>query len=489
MRIWVWTSLFLAALTVMAPYFLFEDGSSHSGTYNYIWTHAFSEAIQAGTLYPRWLPHSFDGLGSPTFYFYPPIAFWLSGGLGAIGLTTLQAITTAEFIVILGSGVTMHLWLKGRSRFPLLGAIFYMVAPYHLLDLGVRGALAELAAFCWLPLIALGIHGLPERRGALLLTGSFAGLVLTHLPTAVLTGIFLIAPLIFWRARLQPALLMPAATSGALAIASTAFYLLPALTLQDHISSELLWSPYYQPANWVIFVNPDPTLGNVQLIGVGMLLIALSTRSIWTGLTAVTAIAAIGLASPLWLLPPLDKVQFPWRLLSVTEFVAITAVFTISGRRSVLLIGAGLACLVIPYILLFEQARKNLSSPQHYDTLLPLLPDAVEYLPAGFRYEGTIGHKRAPDLSAYKNLPRGSTIVVDRPSIVTLGRAAFPIWQVQRDGKPVPSRGPLIQFKATAGTYKVVRIWIWQEVAGWVITLIALLSGFVLWRKSGTNRP
>lgn len=473
--------LILVTAVVMAPNLIFGQGYTHSGTYNYIWTSQFSEAIRAGTLYPRWLPHSFEGLGSPTFYFYPPLAYWLSGGIGAIGFTTLQAISAAEFIVLLASGVTMHLWLKGRSAYPLLGAICYIVAPYHLLDLGVRGALAELTAFLWFPLIALAIERLPTRNGIFLLTGSFAGLLLTHLPMAVLTGIFMIAPLVFWRAKEDKSLWIPAAISGALAIGLVAFYLLPALTLQGHITTKLLWSPYYQPANWIIFDRPDPTLGNVQLIGLGMLLISLSTRSIWTGIAIVTGIAAIGLLPPLWLIPPLDKVQFPWRLLGVTEFVAITAVFTAGKPLRLLFVLPGLGCLIIPYVLLMKQVHKHYEVPQHYEALTPRLPDAIEYLPNGFPYQGTIDNKRAPDLTAYKSLSRASVIEVPEAGAVTLGRAAFPIWRVERDGKVVPSTGPLIRFQATPGTYRIVRVRIWQEIAGAIVSLITLLAALLFW--------
>jgi len=37
-----------------------------------------------------------------------------------------------------------------------VGAIFYMVAPYRLVDMFIRHALAEHCAFIWLPLIVWG---------------------------------------------------------------------------------------------------------------------------------------------------------------------------------------------------------------------------------------------------------------------------------------------------------------------------------------------
>lgn len=479
--------LALVAAIILAPGFLMEPGYSHSAKYNYIWTSQFADALRAGTLYPRWMPASFEGLGSPTFFFYPPVAFWLSGGLNALGLSTFHAIYGAAFLFLLFSGFAMHRWLVARSDWPLLGAIAYMVAPYHLLDLGVRGALAEFASFVWLPLIALGINALPRRRGILLLACAFAGLILTHLPMATLVGLFLIAPLVFARAWQQPALLIPATGAGVLAIGLTAFYLVPAISLQPYMSTQGLWSPYYMPVNWHFFWNPDPTLGNLQLLGLGLVALALAapTRTIWTWLTVGTAIAAIGMLPFLWLLPPIDKVQFPWRLLGVTEFAAVTALFSTKGERlRRIFVAMGAALLVVPYALLVKYSVIGLNSPPNFARIHATMPDAVEYVPNGFNYRAIMNGQRELDLRQYKALPRGDSIKVERPGTVVMGRWTFPIWQVQLDGKPVPSAGPMLHFEArTPGTYRIVRVWLWQEIVGGILSALAVLAAVALnWR-------
>lgn len=40
------------------------------------WLADFKDAVLAGDWYPRWLPGSNGGLGSPVFYFYPPLPYW-----------------------------------------------------------------------------------------------------------------------------------------------------------------------------------------------------------------------------------------------------------------------------------------------------------------------------------------------------------------------------------------------------------------------------
>lgn len=463
----------------MAPSLLWGPGASHSYLYNYMWTRHFGEQMAAGHLYERWLPRSFEGLGSPTFYFYPPFAYWMTGALAATGLSILQAINVAALLLLIASGMAMHLWLRDRCTRPLLGALLYMAAPYHLFDFYVRGALAEFAAFLWLPLIALGIARLPARRGIALLALSYAGLILTHLPLATLTGLFLIAPLMLHRLWTDRATLLPGLAAGLLAFALAAFYLLPAATLQPHMSTALLWVGKYRASGWSIW------RGDFDLfpcIALGLILIAWQARSIWSAIAIGTALASVNLIPFLWHIDLLDKVQFPWRALGLAEFAAITALMTGRPRRP-LLAGAGVI-LLFPYLVGGFITAANLRMPVDYARLDRQVPDAPEYLPAGFDIDRVDRYDRSTDLTAFRSLPRGDLIEVTKAGMVTTGHAAFPIWQVTRDGKPVASSGPLIRFQAVPGTYRIERIRIWQEKAGAAISLLSALAlALLLWRR------
>ena len=103
----------------------------------------------------------------------------------------------------------MYLWLKDKTHFAALGACLYMAAPYHLGDFYVRAALAEFAGFVWLPLIALALEAQPKRWAAPLLALAFAGLLVSHLPMAVLATCFLIGPMVIMRAWREKTLGMP----------------------------------------------------------------------------------------------------------------------------------------------------------------------------------------------------------------------------------------------------------------------------------------
>lgn len=465
-----WLLLALLGCIIMLPALLWGPGATHSYLYNHIWTRHFGEQMAAGHLYEQWLPRSFEGLGSPAFYFYPPIAYWLSGGLNAMGLTVGQAINGASLLLLIASGITMHAFLADRGTRPLLGATLYMVAPYHLFDIYVRGALAEFAGFVWLPLIALGIRWLPARRGVLLLGCSYGALILTHLPLATLTGLFLIAPLMVRSLWDDRSIMIPGLCAGLIAFALSAFYLLPAATLQPHMSTSLLWTGKYQASVWSIWTEDFALF---PCLAMGMIVIAAPARSLWSAIAAITALAAVNLIPWLWSIDLLDKVQFPWRILAITEFAAITAVVSCPPRR-VLLVGAAVV-LAFPMALTALVAHAMLAMPVDYRWLENHVPDAPEYLPNGFDTGLVDRLDRDTDLRGFRALPRGNRLVVTHPGPVTMGHAAFPIWRVTRNGQTVVSTGPLIRFQAQPGVYRIERVRLWQEDVGAAITIAALL--------------
>lgn len=468
--------LALAAAVILLPTFLWGPGHSHSVTYNYVWTSQFGTEMAKGNLYPRWLPGSFEGLGSPAFYFYPPIAYWIAGAFDAGGLTTLAAINMAAFLTLLLSGIAMYHWLSARGTYPLVGAILYMAAPYHLMDFYVRGALAEFTAFIWYPFIALAIIRLPERRGIILLALAYGGLVLTHLPMAMLTGFFLIAPLGLRKMVQDPRAFWPLAAGGALALGLSAFYLVPALTMQGYISSQLLWGPWYRPSSWGLLAGgPLLQMLSIPVLTVGLAVLSLSARSIWTFISLLAALAALGLIPFLWDVPPFAQAQFPWRLLGIIEFAAITAL--LSCRPKPILLGVGLALVLFSYIKWTSEAAEYLVKPVPYAMIQRDLPDAAEYLPAGFDTDLITDFERKPDLTAWRDVRSGEELVVDKPGEVVMRRAAFPIWRVMRDKEVITYQGPVIRFQARPGVYRIERVYVWQE---WVGLIVSLCSLFLL---------
>src|SRR5438270_272462 len=67
--------LLLAAMLLSVPAALGPVRLNDSFWIDLVWLEQFARELGHGVIYPRWLPLSHDGLGSPVFYYYPPFAF------------------------------------------------------------------------------------------------------------------------------------------------------------------------------------------------------------------------------------------------------------------------------------------------------------------------------------------------------------------------------------------------------------------------------
>jgi hypothetical protein len=114
---------------------------------DWVWLDQFADQLRQGILYPRWLPLSHGGLGSPVFYYYPPLAFYLASIFVLGGLGTYAGLIAAFFAAYTLSGAAMYAWLRHQAQRPLLGALLYLAAPYHAFNFYIRGAISE-ARFC-----------------------------------------------------------------------------------------------------------------------------------------------------------------------------------------------------------------------------------------------------------------------------------------------------------------------------------------------------
>jgi hypothetical protein len=322
---------------------------------------ALAEALQAGVLYPRWFPDFSFGYGYPVLNYYAPAFYYPPALLVALGLDVTMAARITLSVVYAVSAVGMYallrLWVRAIPA--LAGVVLFLVFPYRLYDLFVRGALPEFVAFFWLPLIAwFSVRTARPQPGQTVNTASFAaaalcwaGLIVTHNLTAMMAAItaavvvpvaaiFPFAPqpdagyarrLLRWAwAALGPLML------GALV---SAWYWVPAIleSRSVGIGSGTETTGYARHfANlgdlfaWsLVFPYPPAAAPTVPLpawliliVALAALGLALRKRSapagaLTAGLVAVLAAVWLTTASSavVWRLlePLLGKLQFPWR--------------------------------------------------------------------------------------------------------------------------------------------------------------------------------
>ena len=143
-----------------------------------------------GTFPVRWVPDLGYGYGYPIFNFYAPLAYYVGGAFMLLGFDALLATKIMMALGVILAGVFMY--LLAREFFGRLGGIvsglFYTYAPYHALDIYVRGDVAEFWAYAFIPLAFLGLY----KRSLIVGSLGFAGVILSHNLTALMVAPFLL---------------------------------------------------------------------------------------------------------------------------------------------------------------------------------------------------------------------------------------------------------------------------------------------------------
>lgn len=537
--------LLAAAVLLLLPSLVVGTLISHSSPQNLTWAEQFADQFRAGVLYPRWLPDSFDNLGGPAFYFYPPIGFWVDALVSVVTFDVFSVsyrLSLSSLLLLWASGIAMHAWLRTEAISPraaLYGALAYMAAPYHLLDHYYRGAYAEFAAYVVLPLVMLSVRQIAEGRryGPLFLVVSYAALPMAHLPTALLVSVTALPAYVLYRgwrlgaAGSAAAFFFRCALGGALGLGLAAIYLLPALTLQGWIAAEIFWTGGYRVENWFLLTPgrwPQPSdmmqiiasfaaAYGIAAIGVVAGLARRQGQQWWRSEAAFWAFACLaclalvaGIAPWFWQLPFVAKVQFPWRLMLVVEFAGISALClapwpTPSRAVSYIFIAAiialfpGIAEMATGIRLRTQGSLVQADSPA----------DVREYLPAGYPQKPGGGYAElsldpleGSPLIACSPAPRtcravsGSFGEVDveidagMPTAIVLRRFFFPFWRLDPE-LPVAASNPLQLVSFTAppghGTYRLHRVAVREEKLGWALSglsavLLLVWAAVLRWR-------
>ncbi|MDQ2975449.1 MAG: hypothetical protein M3R69_08575 [Acidobacteriota bacterium] len=340
--------------------FLSDDGVSHHA----LWYTHFSTQLWAGDLYPRWLMGMNEGLGSPVFYYYPPVPFFLTSLLKPFFPADLHGwhqLGLSASLALIASGFCAYLWLKDLTdrNSALVAAVLYMVTPYHLAaDLYIRGSFAEYWAFVWMPLILFFTHKIVNAN-KLAVTGlafSYALLLMTHLPITLIFSPLPVCYAFYISGGGRKLKVTVGVLAGlALGIGLSAVFLWPAMTTQQLVLLNRMTTGYFSYKNWLLFSSfslwRDEKLPLLLLMldlaaiaSCAFIITRLNPHKFTRRLNIfwlVVAIASIfmmtDLSRPLWLIFPLvQKIQFPWRFNAILSLATTTmlALSIYSFRKS-----------------------------------------------------------------------------------------------------------------------------------------------------------
>lgn len=338
-----------AAIVLALPMLMYGplvDGHDTHEHLNYI--RHFSAQFWRGDWYPRWLMGMNAGLGSPTYFVFPPLPAYACVALDPLArLLHINAFDAAAFLALAISGIGAFLWLQTRvGRKTALGcALLYMAMPYHLgIDFYWRCALPEFWAMAWMPLVLYFTVRVTEgrRNASLGLAVTFALMIISHL---ISVAMFFLVPIALAVLIAGPGQkiknMFRVIAAMALGTGLSAIYLFPALDNARYIPASRIITVFKWSDNLVhmgkslfIYSAADHFLLTLSWILISMVMVAALcgfallkwggrglTRHVlfWLLVCAGSALMITRLSSPVWrhVLKIAEAIQFPWRFNAV----------------------------------------------------------------------------------------------------------------------------------------------------------------------------
>jgi hypothetical protein len=455
------------------------------------WISQFRTLISEGVLVPRWVPSGFYGFGAATFYFYPPVTFYMAAIIGCLTSITSATVLfqTVSFLMTIGSFLTARLFLRsiGSQGYQMnLGAVLYSIAPFRIVELYHRGALPTHVAYVFIPIVWLELVAImrpdacigdnkPRWKHIVVLGTSSALLALTSVPVTLVTMICIgTAALAVWR-KIRLTVLWDYIMAAGLATVLTAFHFSAVITADSFarvnemigIYPKTEFSSLLVGINWLyvyhlFFVYIPPVL-----IGLAFWKLRISDMSDSTDpetllarvglilLIVITYLNILPLSRVVWnTLLPFQLIQFGFRFFS--HFVLLAATMVGIARSTAMKRAAYAATWFVvigaipPAILIVF----NLHIYSHF-TAPP--EDSPEYRPVftvaldGFKQ--TMERHAADPLTSFANvqsneglqldakLPTSQVfdVTIDTQKTVTFHQFYWPFWHLYANHREIPS--------------------------------------------------
>ena len=467
------------------------------------------QSLKGGQFPVRWVPDF--RYGEPLFNFYAPLPYYVGTLIHNLGFSFLDTTKILFGLGFVLSGVAMFFF--ARELFGSLGGFIasalYIYAPYHSVDVYVRGALSESLALVFFPLIFLASLKLSRDSSAksfIFLSLSLAGLFFTHNIMTVLFFPFYIgwAAYLIWSSK-NLKLVKKFVLATVLGLGLAASFLLPAFFEKDFVRSTELISGYFDYRGHFVEVRQffTPSWGyGASLWGakddgmsfqVGLthwfalalsLILTLVFRKSRVVLSLTLFLIAEFLFSlfmqhnkstPIWLtFPTLAFTQFPWRFLGISIFL-ISIVGGAMGlylKKWAAIFGVLLALGVVVFnIGYFHPESFYLDSiDDHYASAAVFAIDdklPKDYLPVWVtslkEEKVSLPHTMDGEAEVSNFNKRSSSatfkIKVLKKADVEIPVTYFPGWEVLVNDKLVsqeePSKRGLIRVRLAEGDYKI----------------------------------
>lgn len=333
-------------------------------------TYEMTKALKDGMFPVRWSKDLGYGFGYPIFNFYDPLPYYVSGSISLLGFDALFATKLMVIFAIILSGFSMYFLAKeffGKEG-GLFSSLLYIFAPFHAVEIYIRGDFAENFAYAFIPLLFYGllkIHKSYSWKYVVITAVSYASIILSHNLTAMMISPFvaLFITYLLVRERKNIVKNLIRLSSGLfIGVLISAFYSLPAIfemkytdvlsqigggaNFRDHFAcvSQLWISQWGYGGSAKGCVDGISFMIGKYHIFLSVLMFLFSVFFLFSSKYSkkfkedkknlyfiiflfisflVSVFFMLGISRPIWeLIKPMEFFQYPWRFLIMASFFA-----------------------------------------------------------------------------------------------------------------------------------------------------------------------
>lgn len=452
--------------------------------------------LQDGQIPCRWVPDMGYGYGYPLFNYYPVFPYYLAETFHLLGFSFINSIKILFILGLVFSGIGAYLLGKELwgEEGGLVTAAFYIFAPYHAVDVYVRGALAEFWGLVFFPAVFWAIYQIikEEKRIYLAVLALFyCFLLLSHnlmafffTPVAACWGLFLL-----WYLKKPLKVLLKLAFGGIWGLGLAAFFVLPVFWEKNLVHIETMFMGYfnylahfvslkqlffsrfwgYGPSTWGPEDGMAFPIGQLHWLVAIISVIIFVLRSLKKRTKQVFLLAFCFFffvffsflthlrSTFIWQkMPLLSYMQFPWRFLALATFFTTLmagSVFALVRNKNMAAILATVMIfmVVVANLFFFHPERilditdqEKLFTTKSWnklqtDAIFDYLPNSAEFPPAGAAPETAWfeeGEGEVKDYQRGTNWLKFGLVVNSDQAQVRLPVYYFPRFTIWVDGQP-----------------------------------------------------
>ena len=176
--------IFIILFSCIAGFGLLHPGlpPTHDGEYHVIRFYQFDKTLRGGDIYPRWAPDLNNGYGVPLFNYVYPLPNYVASFLHSFGFGYIDTFKINMFLAIVAGAVFFYLWTRmfWGNLGGVVSAIFYTYAPYHFVDIYIRGSVGEVWALAFFPAFLWCITEFFQKKKAIfaIISGIFLSIII-----------------------------------------------------------------------------------------------------------------------------------------------------------------------------------------------------------------------------------------------------------------------------------------------------------------------